>query len=195
MKKVILFAAALLISFAAANAQEQSPQDMKGERPQRQQLKPKERAKANADSLNALVQLDEKQYKKVYKIFLEEANSMSDLFPNRGGGQRPPMGGGRPGGFSGGGGGRAPMGGYNGGGGGRPPMGLGQMMGGPNGQMKSIPEKIKEIQEKREKKLKKVLTEEQYQIYDESEFKKGLMRSFGRGPRMGQGERPQPVQM
>ena len=179
MKKVILFAAALLISFAAANAQEQSPQDMKGERPQRQQLKPKERAKANADSLNALVQLDEKQYKKVYKIFLEEANSMSDLFPNRGGGQRPPMGGGRPGGFSGG--------------GGRPPMGQGQMMGGPNGQMKSIPERINEIREKREKKLKKILTEEQYQIYDESEFKKGLMRSFGRGPRMGQA--PQAAQM
>lgn len=189
MKKVILFAAALLISFAAANAQEQSPQDMKGERPQRQQLKPKERAKANADSLNALVQLDEKQYKKVYKIFLEEANSMSDLFPNRGGGQRPPMGGGRPGGFSGGGG---RPGGFSGGGG-RPPMGQGQMMGGPSGQMKSIPERINEIREKREKKLKKILTEEQYQIYDESEFKKGLMRSFGRGPRMGQA--PQPAQM
>ena len=97
------------------------------------------------------------------------------------GGGRPPMGGGRPGGFSGGGG-RAPMGGYSGGG--RPPM---------NGQMKSFPERIKEIQEKREKKLKKILTEEQYQIYDESEFKKGLSRGFGRGPRMGQA--PEPVQM
>ena len=59
--------------------------------------------------------------------------------------------------------------------------------------MKSIPERINEIREKREKKLKKILTEEQYQIYDESEFKKGLMRSFGRGPRMGQA--PQPAQM
>lgn len=190
MKKLILIAAALLFSFAAANAQEQNPQEMKGERPQPQRVKPKDRARANADTLNALVQLDEKQYKKVYKIFLEEANSIYDLFPNRSGGGRPPMGGGRPpmgggrpGGFSGGGG-RAPMGGYSGGG--RPPM---------NGQMKSFPERIKEIQEKREKKLKKILTEEQYQIYDESEFKKGLSRGFGRGPRMGQGERPQPVQM
>ncbi len=181
MKKLILFAAALLFSFSAANAQEQNPQEMKGERPHLQRVKPKDRARANADTLNALVQLDEKQYKKVYKIFLEEANSIYDLFPNRSGGGRPPMGGGRPGGFSGGGG-RAPMGGYSGGG--RPPM---------NGQMKSFPERIKEIQEKREKKLKKILTEEQYQIYDESEFKKGLSRGFGRGPRMGQA--PEPVQM
>ncbi|MBP5229768.1 MAG: hypothetical protein J6Z32_06455 [Bacteroidales bacterium] len=193
MKKLMLFAAALLFSFAAVNAQDPNPKEVKGERPQPQRVKPKDRARANADTLNALVQLDEKQYKKVYKIFLEEANSIYDLFPNRSGGGRPPMGGGRPGGFSGGGG-RAPMGGYNGGGGmggsmggyggGRPPM---------NGQMKSFPEKIKEIQEKREKKLKKTLTEEQYKIYEESEFKKGLSRGFGRGPRKGQA--PEPVQM
>ena len=187
MKKLILFAAALLFSFSAANAQEQNPQEMKGERPHLQRVKPKDRARANADTLNALVQLDEKQYKKVYKIFLEEANSIYDLFPNRSGGGRPPMGGGRP--PMGGGrpgssssGSRSSGGGYSGGG--RPPM---------NGQMKSFPERIKEIQEKREKKLKKILTEEQYQIYDESEFKKGLSRGFGRGPRMGQA--PEPVQM
>ncbi len=114
-------------------------------------------AKHKTEKMNRDLQLSEKQYKKVYRLFLQEEKSRSQnassMRPPMGEGGMPPMGGGRP-----------PMGGGTPPqrpdmGGGRPPqMGQGQHPGMPPMGM----DDGRESEERIAKKLKKILTEQQY---------------------------------
>lgn len=119
---------------------------------------PKERAKMETDRLNERLVLDAKQYKKVFNMFKSEFNAEENS-KYMGGGR--PMGGGMP-----------PMGG------GMPPMGGGNFGGGPMGGgfdpssiAQSAVERMKESEAKkikaRSKKLSKILTPEQFQIWEQ----------------------------
>ena len=119
-------------------------------------------AQQRADVMNQELTLSEKQYKKILKYFKAQVEKereimqagkpqgMPEGFPGGGrhdfGGGRPPMGG------------TGPQGGFPGSGpgmsGGRPPMG------GPG--MAASDEEMEKYYEKQDKKLKKILTAEQY---------------------------------
>ena len=125
---------------------------------------PEKAAQRRTDEMDKMLDLTEKQYKKIYKLFLKEekekVEALMERHPEGMNGQppmggRPPMGGGRP-----------PMGG------GMPPQGGGfPGMGGdtddmtPEERMKARGEEIQKEQEKREKKIRKILTDEQYEIW------------------------------
>lgn len=167
---------ATVLFAASASAQPQQPQGQQGSRPEFQKgERPQmpsvdEMAKKKTDAMNAELCLTEAQYKKVLKLYKstiqKERNLMSENRPqgmpqggSPGGGQppmgggQPPMGGGRPpmsGGFSGGGPG---MGGQDMSGG-RPPM--------MSENMKDTEEELEKIYQKQDKKLKSILTTEQY---------------------------------
>ncbi len=111
------------------------------------------------------LQLTDKQYKKVYKLFLSVERSrnsgFSGMYPPQGG--MPPMGG-MPGGMRGGMPGGMPPGGMMGGmPGGAPPQNFdgGQF---PQRPPMDVPDKSEE--EKIEKKLRKILTEQQYDRWE-----------------------------
>lgn len=118
---------------------------------------PEKIARRETDRLKAALALTDKQYKKVYKLLLKEQR---ELFENRM--PHPPVMNGRPGrdAFPPGGEGMPPMGGgwpeANGERGmGRPPM--------PKGLPKpETPEDMRKRMEKKNKKMKKILTETQY---------------------------------
>lgn len=110
---------------------------------------PEHSAKQLTDKMQEELGLTDKQYKKIYKLYLKEQKKMIELlseqpkdFPPRGGerpqGPRPPMGG--------------PQGGP-----GRP--GERPEMRGPRPDGNS---ELEELREKNEKKIKKILTDEQY---------------------------------
>jgi hypothetical protein len=169
-----------------ASAQEafQAPQSEQGmhQLPQ----SPEKIARHQAKAMQKAVNLDEKQYDKVYTLFLKEENTRRKQMMNQGGGQGMPMGG-RPQGGPGGGG---PMGGGPGGMGGGPMGGPG-MGGGPQGgpgmgggrpQMSQDDAKTLEKQrQKHEKKLKKILTAQQYEQWTSLQPKPGE----GQPPREG----------
>lgn len=121
-------------------------------------------AQQKTNAMDHELTLTEKQYKKILKYYKEEAEKereMMEDFPGEKpdfGGGRPPMGGPGMGGPGMGGGFRGPQGGFPGGGpgmgGGRPPMG------GP--AMGMSDEEMEKYYEKQDKKLKKILTPEQY---------------------------------
>ena len=146
MKRFILIAAALVLSFSAIMAQDR-PQGPGpgGERPK--QTTPKERAQMQADRLNKELNLTEKQYKKVYKAILNREKEVANLMPQGRPGMRP--GGMRPGG----------------GGGVRPPEGM-------NGrretktEMSGTQAQVKASRERCDKKIRKVLSDEQYAKYE-----------------------------
>lgn len=91
----------LTLSSFGAHAQMQRPPLPKGDGPQREHLKltPKERATQRTEEMHKTVRLDEKQYKKIYKIFLSEENAKQAAMEN---GPMGPPPGGFPGGFPGG---------------------------------------------------------------------------------------------
>ena len=145
----------------------------KGEGPHREQLKftPKERATKRTDEMHKTVGLNEKQYKKIYNIFLSEENakqtSMENgpMGPPPGGfpGGAPPQGGFPGGGFPGGG----PMGGGFPGGPGMsgPPSGMPFPGGFGEPQKPTVNGKAIDSDEyidSREAKFKKILSPEQY---------------------------------
>ena len=111
MKATRIFLASVItltLSSFCALAQMQRPTMQKGEGPQLEHLKltPKERATQRTDEMHKAVRLDEKQYKKIYRIFLSEENAKQTAMENGpmgpppGGfpGGAPPQGGGFPGG-------------------------------------------------------------------------------------------------
>jgi len=167
------------------------PQPQEGGRPAPpKQISPEEFAKGQADMMQAELGIDQKQYKKVYNYFKKDqefrqsqSNSFNGFPPPPGGmggpGGGPGGGMGGPGGGMGGPGGGMPGGGGMGGPGGGMPGGGG--MGGPDGGMPGGqgmggqggprdgmgpgPEGMQvsdEYLEKQEKKLKKILTPDQY---------------------------------
>ena len=167
-------AVALTFSSFAASAQMQRPdrpEGMPGPEHHQMSLTPRQRAEQRTDEMDKAVRLDDKQYKKIYKIFLKEENAKETAMGNGGPMGMPPggMGGGRPpqgGGFQGGPamGGGVP-GGPGGPGAGGPPSGM------PFPGDFSEPQKPavggKEIDsdeyiDSREEKFKKILSAEQY---------------------------------
>lgn len=165
---------------ASANVRYDDPQ----EKVQKKEVpNPEKAAQRRTDEMDKALNLTEKQYKKIYKLFLkEEKEKVEAMMQRHPGGMnglppmagRPPMGGGRP-----------PMGG------GMPPQGGGfPGMGGfpegmsPEERMKEHAEKMQKEQEKREKKIRKILTEEQYATWQT--VKPQVL------PPMPEGERPGP---
>lgn len=125
---------------------------------------PEKAAQRRTDEMDKMLDLTEKQYKKIYKLFLKEEKEKVEALMERhpeGMNGQPPMGGRPPRGE-----GRPPMGG------GMPPQGGGfPGMGGntddmtPEERMKARGEEIQKELEKREKKIRKILTDEQYEIW------------------------------
>ena len=169
----------LTISSFSASAQMQRPDCPDGmhrpehpegrPRPEHHQmsLTPRQRAEQRTNEMDKAVRLDDKQYKKIYKIFLKEENAKETAMGN-GGPMGPPPGG--MGGFP-------PQGGFPGG----PGMG-GGFPGGPSGPPSGMPfpggfgqpQKPtvggKEIDsdeyiDAREAKFRKILSAEQYDTW------------------------------
>ncbi len=111
---------------------------------------PEKMAKRRTDEMNELLQLSEKQYKKIYKLYLkqekEKVERMTERHLPEGG--RPPM-------PPEGGGGMSPQGGM-------PPRMEGMP---PSMPMKNEREDMQKQIKKFDKKLKKILTDEQYEIW------------------------------
>ena len=170
---------------ASANVRYDDPQ----EKVQKKEVpNPEKAAQRRTDEMDKALNLTEKQYKKIYKLFLKEEKEkveammqchpggMNGLPPMAG---RPPMGGGRP-----------PMGG------GMPPQGGGfPGMGGfpegmsPEERMKEHAEKMQKEQEKREKKIRKILTEEQYATWQTVKPQPQVLPPMPEGERPGLGPR------
>lgn len=163
---------------ASANVRYDDPQ----EKVQKKEVpNPEKAAQRRTDEMDKALNLTEKQYKKIYKLFLKEEKEKVEAMMQR-----------HPGGMDG----QPPMGGRHPMGGGRPPMGGGMppqgggfpgMGGAPEGmspeeRMKEHAEKMQKEQEKREKKIRKILTEEQYATWQT--VKPQVL------PPMPEGERP-----
>lgn len=158
--KLIGLMACLLCCSGFANAQEAN--DMQERRQQekrlpREVLNPEKVATQMTDQMSKSLQLTDKQYKKIYKLNLKEQKVFFKAMQNSED-QRPPMGEGP--GMRGG---RPPMDG------GRPPMmgegGFPDRMGGRPMMNKDTnsADSLKKAAEAKEKKLKNILTEEQYE--------------------------------
>lgn len=147
---------------------------------------PEKAAQRRTDEMDKALNLTEKQYKKIYKLFLKEEKEKVEAMMQR-----------HPGGMNG----QPPMGGRHPMGGGRPPMGGGMPpqgggfpgMGGfpegmsPEERMKEHAEKMQKEQEKREKKIRKILTEEQYATWQT--VKPQVLPPMPEGERPGTGPR------
>lgn len=160
---------------ASANVRYDDPQ----EKVQKKEVpNPEKAAQRRTDEMDKVLNLTEKQYKKIYKLFLkEEKEKVENMMQRHSGGMngQPPMGG------------RPPMGG------GMPPQGGGfpGMGGAPEGMnpeelMKEHAEKMQKEQEKREKKIRKILTEEHYATWQTVKPQPQVL------PPMPEGERPGP---
>ena len=167
---------------ASANVRYDDPQ----EKMQKKEVpNPEKAAQRRTDEMDKALNLTEKQYKKIYKLFLKEEKEKVEAMMQR-----------HPGGMNG----QPPMGGRHPMGGGRPPMGGGMPpqgggfpgMGGfpegmsPEERMKEHAEKMQKEQEKREKKIRKILTEEQYATWQTVKPQPQVL------PPMPEGERPGP---
>jgi hypothetical protein len=131
---------------------------------------PEKIARHQAKAMQKAVDLNEKQYDKIYSLYLKEENARRKQMMNHQGGGS----GMRPQGGPGMGGPGGPGGPGMGGPGGGPGMGGGQMgrapQGGPDGQMggarphmnPSDAQALEKQRQKREKKIKKILSAEQY---------------------------------
>lgn len=142
-------------------------------------ISPERKAQMVTERMDSLLGLDKKQYKKLYKINLKEArrqaeNAASSPFrmggqPGQGSAGGPDEGGGRPPRGNG----MGPGGpGGHGGGGGRPPRDFGGNHGGPQSDRRLSPEDMEKLKkkeakerEKTEKKIRKILTTEQYDLW------------------------------
>lgn len=106
---------------------------------------PEKAAQKLTDEMDELLQLTEKQYKKIYKLNLKEEKEKVERMTGKApfGGERPPM---------------PPMGG------GTPPQNGSFERGGMRPPMpEDMQEDMQSRMEKRNKKLKKILTDEQYE--------------------------------
>lgn len=101
---------------------------------------PEKMAKRRTDEMNELLQLSEKQYKKIYKLYLKQEKEKVERMTER----HLPEGGGMP-----------PQGGM-------PPRMEGMP---PSMPMKNEREDMQKQIKKFDKKLKKILTDEQYEIW------------------------------
>lgn len=168
MNKTIktMIVSGLFLCTISATAQEEFnemrppfPQQEEGKAPFKEVPNPEKSAKRITEEMSKELGLTEKQYKKVYKVILKEQKT---LVENSFGQNRPPM---MPGGPEAGG---RPMMGNPGE---RPPMGMGPGGGMPSQRPPRMDEDQAEVLEKarktKEKKLKKILSDEQYTQWQE----------------------------
>lgn len=209
MKRIYLMLMMLAsVSIIAAAEGQDSTARYSGPRPPHgrpemlRHVSPEKKAEAKADRMQKTVDLSDKQYKKVYRLFLKTEKAKSEDMS-----QRPPMGG--PGGM------RPPMGGPEGM---RPPMGGGPGMGhGPGGrpdmlaqhgstgmredrpspdgkdtlQMPELPsEEQIEAMQKEDRKLRKILSESQYEKWQRISAEKP--GKPGKAERAGKPDRHEP---
>ncbi len=159
--KTVCLAAGLCLAASQGWAQEPWPPAPAGQgegQPQQEIPSPEKIARKMTDDMNKELQLTEEQYNKLYDLYLKDQkeqlsnrqSGMRNTPPPPGGGGggmgRPPMGGGRP-----------PMGG------GHPPMMDGRRPEGPPPTDAESAEKQQKELKKREKKMRKILTEEQFE--------------------------------
>lgn len=172
MNKTIktMIVSGLFLCTISATAQEEFnemrppfPQQEEGKAPFKEVPNPEKSAKRITEEMSKELGLTEKQYRKVYKVILKEQKT---LVENSFGQNRPPM---MPSGPEEGG---RPMMGNPGE---RPPMGMG-----PEGMSHPRPPRMDEdmtkelekARQKKEKKLKKILTDEQYTRWQEIQLKR-----------------------
>lgn len=187
MKKIVWMACGMALMCAPLSASANIRYDDPQEKVQKKEVpNPEKAAQRRTDEMDKALNLTEKQYKKIYKLFLkEEKEKVENMMQRHPGGMdgqppmggRPPMGGGRP-----------PMGG------GMPPQGGGfPGMGGflegmsPEERMKEHAEKMQKEQEKREKKIRKILTEEQYATWQKVKLQPQVLPPMPEGERTGAG--------
>lgn len=141
--KHALFCAALMGTAWSAQANTLPYQSVQTENSEKKELpNPEKAARRMTDEMQKSLGLTDKQYKKVYKLNLKEEKARVEQMTSKGAdGNRPPMMGGAPGG------GFPPMGGN--GGPGMPPPSSGK-------------NDMRSLMEKKDKQMKKILTEEQY---------------------------------
>ena len=141
--KHALFCAALMGIAWSAQAHTLPYQSVQTENSEKKELpNPEKAARRMTDEMQKSLGLTDKQYKKVYKLNLKEEKARVEQMTSKGAdGNRPPMMSGAPGG------GFPPMGGN--GGPGMPP---------PSGSKNDM----RSLMEKKDKQMKKILTEEQY---------------------------------
>ena len=179
MKKIVWMACGMALMCAPLSASANVRYDDPQEKVQKKEVpNPEKAAQRRTDEMDKALNLTEKQYKKIYKLFLKEEKEKVEAMMQRHPG-RPPMGGGRP-----------PMGG------GMPPQGGGfPGMGGfpegmsPEERMKEHAEKMQKEQEKREKKIRKILTEEQYATWQTVKPQLQVLPPMPEGERPGLGPR------
>lgn len=193
-KRILVIACAAFISGGMLYSQE--PEYKRPEKYEQMQGKllphsPEKMAIDAADKMNQLVHLSDKQYEKIYKLYLKWIREDSKKKSDRGQmGGRPGGRGGRGGhgGFGGPRGGMGPGGdmGFGGpgeGGGGRP-EGMGQRRPHREGQtpeeMEAQRKKIEKKRLDREKKIKKILSEPQYAVWAEAQEAQRPPRPEGR---------------
>lgn len=187
MKKMMWIACGLALLCAPMGANATTRFDTPQEKVQKKEVpNPEKAAQRRTDEMDKMLDLTEKQYKKIYKLFLkEEKERVEALMERHPGGMngQPPMGGRPPRGE-----GRPPMGG------GMPPQGGGfpgmgedadEMT--PEERMKAHVEEMQKEQEKREKKIRKILTDEQYEIWQTR--KPQVLPPMPKGDRPGPGPR------
>lgn len=167
MKKKTLFTLLVLLSGSLITV---AAQDSERKGP-RERLSPEMTARRKTEQMDKLLQLTEKQFKKVFKLNLKEAKSFEPQQQNAPDSRRPLMRGDRND-FSG----RPPMNGE------RPPMGNfngeGPMRQRP--ESPKTPEELKKEAQKQEKKLKKILTDQQYAVWQEHQNKMHEKKHPGR---------------
>ena len=189
MKKIVWMACGMALMWAPLSASANVRYDDPQEKVQKKEVpNPEKAAQRRTDEMDKALNLTEKQYKKIYKLFLKEEKEKVEAMMQR-----------HPGGMNG----QPPMGGRHPMGGGRPPMGGGMPpqgggfpgMGGfpegmsPEERMKEHAEKMQKEQEKREKKIRKILTEEQYAIWQTMKPQPQVLPPMPEGERPGTGPR------
>lgn len=193
MKRILtIFATAAMVTFATAAMAQDLPDrhhGPKGPRPEMQELTVEQRAHMVTDQMDRLLTLTDKQYQKIYKLNLKELKEMeadSLFLGRRGMGFGPGMG---------------PMPGGPGGPGNRAQFERDMAKAGreftplSQQQMEQLKEAHEKSRLKKDKKLRKILTEEQYGKWVKAEqerlIKMQQMRERrGRGRGFGPGERP-----
>ena len=166
MKKMMWIACGLALLCAPMGANATTRLDTPQEKVQKKEVpNPEKAAQRRTDEMDKMLDLTEKQYKKIYKLFLKEEKEKVEALMER-----------HPGGMNG----QPPMGG-------RPPRGGDADDMTPEERMKAHAEEMQKEQEKREKKIRKILTDEQYEIWQTR--KPQVLPPMPKGDRPGLGPR------
>lgn len=182
MKKIVWMACGMALMYAPLSASANVRYDDPQEKVQKKEVpNPEKAAQRRTDEMDKALNLTEKQYKKIYKLFLKEEKEKVEAMMQR-----------HPGGMDG----QPPMGGRPPMGGGMPPQGggfpgMGEFPEGmsPEERMKEHAEKMQKEQEKREKKIRKILTEEQYATWQTVKPQPQVLPPMPEGERPGLGPR------